>query len=142
MAAASPGGDSDAAQLLPPVVDGDNDAWTTTHVWKLDRCACVATRKALSHAQATLTPPARRSFSTLWTRGKKHFSEVFFVGGCPWRLSLYPRCATCNAPRRLLRFRPRRDGRSARCVRDAACRCAWRTHPRALPPPPRRVARS
>ncbi len=57
---------------------------------------------AVAHAQATLTPPARRSFSTLWTRGKKHFSEVFFVGGCPWRLSLYPRCATPNARGRLL----------------------------------------
>lgn len=40
-----------------------------------------------------------RSFSTLWTRGKKHFSEVFYVGGCPWRLSLYPKCvpASCGS---------------------------------------------
>ena len=30
-------------------------------------------------------------FPTLWQRGKKHYSDVFTVGGCPWRLSLYPK---------------------------------------------------
>ena len=30
-------------------------------------------------------------FPTLWQRGKKHYSDVFSVGGCPWRLSLYPK---------------------------------------------------
>lgn len=32
-----------------------------------------------------------RRFSTLWQRGKKHYSDVLMVGGCPWRLSLYPK---------------------------------------------------
>ena len=31
------------------------------------------------------------AFPTLWQRGKKHYSDVFSVGGCPWRLSLYPK---------------------------------------------------
>lgn len=30
-------------------------------------------------------------FPTLWQRGKKHYSDVFTVGECPWRLSLYPK---------------------------------------------------
>ena len=32
-----------------------------------------------------------RRFSTLWQRGKKHYSDVFTVGKVPWRLSLYPK---------------------------------------------------
>ena len=69
------------------------EVWSSVHSWRLERCA----RKSKTVLRCgVLTPPAR-SFSTLWTRGKKHFSEVFFVGGCPWRLSLYPKCASWRA---------------------------------------------
>ena len=70
---------------------GGIDTWNFTHVWRIDRCAA---RARSSRPVNALVPEASRfcpSFSTLGVRGKKHFSDVFFVGDCPWRLSLYPK---------------------------------------------------
>ena len=39
------------------------------------------------------------AFSTLHQRGKKHYSDVFRVGDCPWRLSLYPRGNATVSPK-------------------------------------------
>ena len=39
------------------------------------------------------------AFSTLHQRGKKHYSDVFRVGDCPWRLSLYPRGNAAVGPK-------------------------------------------
>ena len=30
-------------------------------------------------------------FHNMGARGKRHYSSTFMAGGCPWRLSLYPR---------------------------------------------------
>ena len=125
MAAASPG----APEVSPPPPCAPAmEVWSSVHSWRLERCA----RQSKSVLRCgVLTPPAR-SFSTLWTRGKKHFSEVFFVGGCPWRLSLYPKCASRRA-REPSRSHPRapRSPTAAAAARGRAARspcCAQGKH--------------
>lgn len=83
--AAQPSSDGEpgpASLAAQPVVS--DSSWTAVHVWRLERRARVP-------APCASPSPSSRSFSTLVQRGKKHFSDVFYVGGCPWRLSLYPK---------------------------------------------------
>ena len=50
-----------------PDPPGSPPAWEGVIDWRIDR------------------------FLTAWQRGRKHYSDVVRVAGCPWRLSLYPR---------------------------------------------------
>ena len=45
----------------------DEDRWESEFEWKIPQ------------------------FHNMGARGKRHYSSTFMAGGCPWRLSLYPR---------------------------------------------------